>query len=254
MSFFGDITNTVVNVVKDAIGAIGGVAGKITSDLATVGYDFAGLVNVTTSILQNVSAKVLPEEVAKWVSIQWFLVNTAANYGPAFLQNLSNAIKTGKILEIFNVITPAVVAAARDARDQARKGSRPLPKHISDMIPDQKDRYYVADAVQYTTVKENDQKFFFIWRHFSGGTVAITLGDTIIFVKEPDFTKLDDQFTTLHEIKHTLQYRKLGIDQFIYDYLDSKAKSQTPGFELEADMYACSIIPNGHPVYIPRCM
>src|SRR5690606_6460451 len=76
----------------------------------------------------------------------------------------------------------------------------------------------------------------------------------IIFVEPPDFQDHQTVFTTLHEVKHTLQFRDMGELDFMRKYLLVKAQSRNPvSLEIDADHYACSIMPWSMPHYIDSC-
>ena len=255
MSFFDDVVNVVKTVVENATGMVGTAVAQITAAFAQIGYTLVDFIDQLTLQIQDALSDVLPDEVAQWVGLSWFLVETAAFYGVAFLQNFSNAVRTGKFGDILDVVTPAVVIAIRLARNEARHNALRIPQEIVALIPDRKDRNYVLDAVRYTTIKRiDDKKFFYVWSKFKGDIKGITLLDTICLVEPPDFQDANTIFLLLHEIKHSLQFRDIGEDKFMQQYLLEKiTKHDPPSFEIEADKYACSIRPNGNPSYISDC-
>lgn len=208
-----------------------------------------------TLVAQRALGTIAPPFVAQWVGLEWFLAETAAAYGAAFLQNLANAVRTGDFGGIFNVVSPAVAVAVRNGRNEARQGALVVPPNILALIPDKHDRDFVKESVRYATIRHiEDKRFFYVWEKFNDNASAITLIDTIIFVEPPDFQDYDDQFLFLHEIKHALQYKHLGLDAFVNQYLQQKMAGTDPvPFEREADLYACSILPYGRPHYIGAC-
>jgi hypothetical protein len=256
MSFISDVFDSVIQVVSDAIGGVKDAVATIATTLATIGYAISEFIADMRAILNNALGSVLPEQVAEWMSLEWFLIDTAAAYGAGFLQNIANAIRSGKLTDIFDVVSPAVAVAIRDARKQARASSLPIPPHILAMIRRSADRNFLTDVARYTTIArlDGDKRFFFVWNKFKGNTSAITLMDTIVFVDPPDFQDPDDQFLILHELKHVLQFEALGVERFIQEYLQERISSgDVPSFEREADLYACSILPFGRPHYIGAC-
>ncbi len=259
MSFFDDVVNVVTTIVENATGMVGTAVAQITDAFAQIGYSLVDFIDQITLViedaLEDALSDVLPDEVAKWVGLYWFLAKTATFYGVAFLQNFSNAVRTGKFGDILDVVTPAVVIAIRLARNEARHNALRIPDEIVDLIPDMADRNYVLEAVKYTTIKRiDDKRFFYVWSKLKGDIKGITLLDTICLVEPPDFQDADTIFLLVHEIKHSLQFRDIGEDNFMRQYLLEKIKKHDPpSFETEADKYACSILPYGNPSYIFEC-
>lgn len=259
MGFFSDVVNSVGKVIEDAAGAVVDGVATVIGTVAKIGMDIGELVDRLTTVVseafQVVAGDLVPNEVAKWLSVIEFLIDTAAAYPGQFLQNLETAIKTGDLISIIDVVTPAVTAAMKTARDQVRYGSLRLPEEVRWMIPDPRDRAWVEETVRYTTIgRADNKKFFYVWNFFKGDASAICLMDTIVFVDTPDFQQPATVFLALHEVKHALQFRDMGPDRFMREYLLDRAKGREPAqLEVDADNYACSIMPWGQPHYIPKC-
>jgi hypothetical protein len=259
MGFLSDVVKTVTKVVEDVVAVGTDALAKVVRSVAkmqmTLEYFVDRMTDVVTAAYGAAAGTLVPEEVGRWISLIEFVVDTAAGLPSAFLNNLANAIKTGTLLNIVDVITPTVTQAMKEAREHARSGSLKIPEEIRDLIPDQNDRAWIAEAVRYTTVERTDNKgFFYVWRFFKGDATAITLMDTIVFDNVPDFQNSATVFLMLHELKHTLQFRDLGTETFMRRYLVEKARSREPvALEVEADHYACSIMPWGQPHYIDFC-
>lgn len=254
-SFFDDVIGAVVGIVTTAVGIVHGTIAGIAAIFALIGFVIADVIHTWRTVLEQALGLVLPGEVAKWVTLSWYLIDTGTQYGAAFLQNLANALRTGKISDILDVVTPALVVAVKNGAREARPSALEVPKNVLRLIPDAGDRAWIEEKVRYTTIQRiDDKRFVYVWNEFKGHVEAITLIDTIVFVKPPDFQDSIDVFVMLHELKHTLQYRDMGVDVFIHEYIqDRGTQAATPRFENEADLYACSIMPYGHPRYIGTC-
>ncbi len=257
MSWFDDVLNIVVGVVQKAIDIHRDAFTAVLDALAQVGHDLATFSDYFRTGLEKLYANVVPEDVARWITLNWYLLETATQYGASFIANFSAALKTGRLGEIFDLIKPAAATAMRNARREAVPSAQPLPPSIISLIPDANDRGYLADC-RYTTYDQiDDKRFVEAWSFFTGRfrpADAITLIDVILFKRPPDLLKPADIFTFVHEVKHLLQFRDKGVDSIVSDYLDDVAsKRPIPVLEEDADLFACSLVPGQTPHYIGAC-
>ncbi len=73
-------------------------------------------------------------------------------------------------------------------------------------------------------------------KHESSGNHAVAIGQIIVFAQEPD---ADDIFFWAHEIQHTVQYARMGVEKFAAEYIkDYKS------LENEADQVAQAAVPS----------
>lgn len=193
-------------------------------------------------------------DIARWMLLLGYFFEVAITYGASFLTNLGNALKSGRLLDLVNYLIPVIATSIREGRTEAREsGVLALPVSIIRMVPAQFQSR--LGEVGYTTLDLiDDKRFAAVWSHFKGHTAAVTLIDTIVFVKPPNWQSADDIFMCLHEIKHVFQYQDLGVDIFVADYMNDKVNGIDPvRLEIDADQFACAIFPHGHPVYISGC-
>jgi uncharacterized protein YciU (UPF0263 family) len=257
MGWFDDVRNAVVSVVQKAIDIHRDAFTAVLDALAQVGHDLVTFSEYFRTGLEKLYANVVPQDVARWVTLNWFLLETAAEYGASFISNFSAALKTGRLAEIFDLVKPAAVTAMRNARLEVLHSAERLPSSIICLIPDANDRAYLAECKYTTYDRVDDKRFAEVWSHFCDKTSpnsAITLIDVVLFRKAPDLLEPADIFLFVHEVKHLLQFRDKGVDSFVSDYLDDKASGrQVPMLEEEADLFACGLVHGQQPHYIAKC-
>lgn len=259
--WFADVIGIVVNVVEQFVQEVGKAVAFVLDAAALIGYTLDAFVAQLEGLVVSALGKAVPAEAAKWISTISYLVHTYQRaqppLGPAFLQALGNALRSGQLPDVAMVLGPAMADSIREANKQAWPKALPLPSHIVALVKPHLDRNateYVRETVRYTVLNYvDDRDFFYIWSHFKDGVSAIAVERTIVFVDVPDFQDRCDVFTCVHEIKHMLQFRELGVDEFTRRYLHDKARGTTVALEVEADKWACRIVPGCKPGYIGRC-
>jgi len=254
MGLFNDVVKIVEGVVKNIVDAATDAIAHVAGVLSKIGYTIAELVEKINDMIADVVKDVLPEEVSKYVLIVEHFVEFDTKYPPAILKNIENALKTGKLGNLLDAISPAVASAVQVLRDAARGSSRRTPDAVLDLLPESDLKNEIVDSLRWTTLESVDDgaSFFYIWSYFKGKRTAICLYDTIVFVEEPNFSDDNILFTYIHEIKHFEQYRRLGIHQFIQDYLQDNAfGGDVNKFEVESDEFACGIMKVAKPLFTP---
>lgn len=256
MGFFDEVRNAVVGVINFVTNDIPTAIGILINTVAQVGMTLEEFVEtVQDSFINAITRAVLPADVARTVTLLEFLLRTPQNYGLQFLNNLGTALRTKELGDIFDVVTPAVTMAMEKARNDARGSSKQFPQEILDLITDSRDRNRL-DGVHWTTIdKIDDKSFLYTWSYFTNKIKAITLFDVVVYFENPAFSSTEGQFTAIHELKHVMQFREMGEQNFMQDYLAEIVKGHGPAvaLEREADFYACSLVNGGTPSYIDAC-
>lgn len=261
MGFFDDVKNAVVGVIDFVIKDITTATGIVINAVAQVGMTLEEFVEtVQDSFIKAMTRAVLPDDVARAVTLLVFLLRAPQNYGLQFLDNLGTALRTRQLGDIFDVITPAVLQAMERARRDARQSAELFPQNIRDLITNSPitnstERSIVGDAGWTTMDSIDDKSFLYTWRYFLNKTVAITLRDVVVYFEDPAFDSTDGKFTAVHELKHVMQFKEMGSQDFMQDYLAEIVKGHGPAvaLEREADFYACSLVKDGKPSYIDAC-
>ena len=106
MSWFDDVRNAVVGVVQKAIDIHRDAVSAIFDAFAQVGHDIATFSEYFRTGLEKLYANVMPKDVARWLTLNWYFLETAIEYGADFLSNFSAALNTGKLGELFDLIKP----------------------------------------------------------------------------------------------------------------------------------------------------
>ena len=257
MSWFDDVRNAVVGVVQKAIDIHRDALSAVLDAFAQVGHDIATFSEYFRTGLEKLYANVVPKDVARWLTLNWYFLETAVEYGASFLSNFTAALQTGKLGELFDLIKPAAVMALQNARREALNSAQALPLSVVCLIPSEVDRSFLEQC-KYTTIDRiDDKRFIEAWSFFcdkNNSNDGITLIDVIVFRKPLDLSHPADIFLFVHEIKHLLQYRDKGVDKFVSDYLDDVASGRPfPVLEGVADEFACSLVHGQVPHYIGKC-
>jgi hypothetical protein len=249
------LKKAIKKLIKKAFDTVKDITAFIADKLAKIGTTIAKIIDDVTDIIEAALGKILPDFVTKIVSVIISIIDFGAYLDAAFLQNLSNFIKSGKLLDLLDFVSPTVHALIQKMRAEARPKSLSTPKIVVEQIPDSVFKGQVGDILKYNHLKNLDTRFFWqIWAHFKGEKTAICMIDTIIFVDETDFRQPHYIFEYLHEAKHFAQYASMGSLDFVRSYLKEEIfKSGINKFESEADVYACSIYPFSKPAYIGVC-
>lgn len=260
MSFLDDVGNFVRGVVEAAVNLTVGIVTFVGDVFARVGHDFASVSEFFRTGLEQALGHVLPKEVARFVTLAWYLVEVGVELSADAIDHLTRALSTGKLLDVINVIKPLSATAMRRGQLEARHSCQPIPAVVLSLIPAESDRRWLSERSRYTVLSHiDDKRFIEVWSFFSGHIEAIVLVDIVVFRKEPDLANPVDLFRWMHELKHVLQFRDKGVDEFVSDYIDDVLAGRTveskkvPMLEQAADEYACGIIHGVAPGYIPRC-
>lgn len=257
MSWFDDVRNAVVGIVQAAIDIHRDALSAILDAYAQVGHDIVSFSEYFRTGLESLYANVLPEDVARWLTLNWYLLETAIEYGANYLTNFTAALKTGKIGALIDLIKPAAITALKNGRREALGAAQPIPASIICLIPNERDRQFLADCKYTTLDRIDDKRFIEAWSYFCDKKYpneGITLIDVIVFRKPLDLSHPADMFFFVHEIKHILQFRDKGVDTFVSDYLDDIASGRpVVTLEGEADEFACSLVHGQTPHYISKC-
>jgi hypothetical protein len=259
MGILDDIRDAVVGVVQKALNVVTDVSAGILAVLGQIGQDLATFSEFFRNGLERTLSQVVPKDVARFVTLGWYLIEIGDRFVAGFLQNYAEAVRTGKFFDAVNLMKIGAVAAMRAGREEARKASRPLTVAMLALIPDERDRMAIADMTYTVLPRIEDRKFVEVWSWFVDHDTAITLIDVIVFRKEPNLKLKQDRHLVVHEIKHLLQFKDKGVENFISDYIDDfindrRIEGKLVGrLEEAADLYACSIVKGAAPHYIPRC-
>ena len=255
MSFLDDVRDAVVGVIEKLVAVAVDVVVALTNVFAQVGHDFASLSEYFRTGLEKALGSVLPDSVARLVTLTWYLLEIQVELGAGFVSNMANAIKTGNLIDFVNVVKPAMSTAMRIGRREALNGgTRPFPGSVVALMKDEAQRQVLAEC-RYTTLDRiDDKRFAEVWSFFSGHVAAICIIDVVVFRHEPDFRDPRVMFMVVHEAKHLLQFRDKGVEAFVSDYLDDKfANAGHPRLELEADRFACELVHGIQPLYLATC-
>ena len=260
MSFLDDVCNFVRGVVEAAVNLTVGIVQFVGAVFSQIGHDFASVSEFFRTGLEQALGSVLPKEVARFVTLSWYLVEVAVQLSADAIDHITRAFSTGKLLDVINVLKPLTATAMRNGQLEARDRSQPIPPAVLSLIPSEKDRHWLSEHSRYTVLSRiDDKRFAEVWSFFSGHIQAVVVVDIVVFRKEPDITNPADLFLWMHELKHVLQVRDKGVDEFVSDYIDDVLNRRTvenkkvPMLEQAADEYACGIIHGVTPGYIPKC-
>lgn len=251
------ILNDVVDFFEGATGKLIDAIDQVFDD---VDYEMDKAIIQMSDLLEQAYdetvGEVMPDDVNRFMSLMFLVMDTALTSGNVQLaKDLVQAIKDGRFPYWTDLIAGEVAKMLMSAEQDARRVSLPLP-NVVQMMPRDAGQRRILEMARFTTLDRLDSKAFFaIWDYFKGNETAITLNKHIIFVdKAPDFTNYNTLFLAMHECAHVYQYDVMGVDDFIRDYLYQRAKKgRNTTYEIEADYYACSLLPNGSPAYIGAC-
>ena len=255
MSWLDDVRNAVFDTVQTVINIGVSVVTAIADVFVLVGHDLTTISEYFRTALEKSLGTFLPIEVARWVTLGWYFIELGTTLSTGIIANISTALKTGHIDDLVAVLSPLTVTAMETgSREALRGGAKSLPPIVIALLPNAADRSHISEC-KYTTIdKIDDSRFVKIWSFFSGHVSAICLINVIVFRTEPNFADPKDLFLTVHEVKHLLQFRDKGVAGFVSDYLDDKIHHDgPPRLEVEADVYACSLIHGQTPAYIGHC-
>jgi hypothetical protein len=146
MSWLDDVRDGVVGVIQKVIDIAVDVLTAVADAFAMVGHDLVSLSEYFRTALEKSIGAVLPDSVARLVTLTWYLLEINVSLGAGFVSNLSNALKTGHIDDLLSVMKPASVSAMLMARNEAIRQARPLPPIVAALLPDEQDRVRIAEC------------------------------------------------------------------------------------------------------------
>ena len=129
---------------------------------------------------------------------------------PEVIQNLPEDVREA----LLNATAPLLATAIRESRQQAiDRGVSPIPPHIRSTLQPyfpttilDKARWTTAAGISLDGALTN-------WFNLEG---AITLGEVIAF--SDGMQAQQDVEVWAHELTHVLQYERLGIETFAFEY------------------------------------
>lgn len=132
------------------------------------------------------------------------------------------------------VVAAPLAAAIRAARDRHWNQSLPIPYEIKRALRGHFSNE-ILNKARYTIGRTEITLTNFIGKIQFGKPHAVTVGDLIVFNTYPSTS--GDLVWWAHELAHVEQYRKLGIEEFAWQYMKDLGKN----IEREAERKSYSI-------------
>ena len=141
------------------------------------------------------------------------------------------------VVEGNKAITPQTIAAIplaaslQQAIDLYKSRAKPIPTTVVELLSTTHSAETLNDAK--FTIDDNlgslPGAIIFLREKIGADNFAVTVGNIIVFAKDPG---LSNMHFWAHELQHTAQYRKLGVQGFATKYLTDSA-----AMEAEAEEY-----------------
>ena len=179
------------------------------------------LLNHSLNAVTEVTGNVLGESAQDVVGVVLVPATIAANFPSAITDTV---LKTTENVDNAQDVVGIPLNAAFKAVLQYYEGKgKPLPEVLIRFLPPTFDkahlesvRYIVDDSTGNLAGLINSLQTQF--GSAEGGNHAVTVGNLIIFDKEPS-PGIADLFFWAHEIQHTVQYATKGMDTFAAEYV-----------------------------------
>ncbi len=159
-------------------------------------------------------------------------------------------------LDDLNPLYALAAGEIKKSRAQLWPLADEIPEDVLDKMPDE-----LHEILRKSRMIKGDKTMKLSFPKFSmdAGTPAIVIDDIIIFKEIPGSEETEDLHLWAHEAYHLLQYKALGVEEFMRTYLALQMAPTSSGgdtinpMEKEADLFACKHFWVEDPAYLETC-